>query len=191
MAFDVSHHLIQSVKNGDKRAFGVLIDSCSSYVYAVALKLTGDADDARDASQESFLKIWEKIYMYKSHYKFSTWIYKLVVNTCLDKLRGQKRRNELFETMENLRWTRVDFVNSPFEEKQFIGFIRSISAMLPAKQHTVFVLHDLEEMSQDEIASILGMSKGGVKSNLYYARKAVRNMMVSADQQKISNNHEM
>lgn len=194
MSFEVPNHLIQSVKEGDKQAFGKLIDGCSQYVHAVALKLIGDTDEAHDAAQESFIKVWEKIDSYKSHFKFTTWLYKIVTNTCLDKLRKQSRENRVFEktakpeSFENLNSGKAE---GEFEEKQFIEFIRFVSGKLSGKQHSVFVLHDLEELSQDEISKIMGISKGRVKSNLYYARKAIRQLLNSVDQKKIMSNHEM
>lgn len=191
MSIEIPYHLIQSVKKGDKQAFGRLIDNCSQYVYAVALKLLGDSEDAHDAAQESLIKVWEKINTYKSHFKFTTWLYKIVTNTCLDKLRKQNRANQIIkqsENLENLNWSQE---SHDFEENQFIEFIRLISGKLSGKQHSVFVLHDLEELSQGEISQILGMPKGRVKSNLYHARKAIRQLLNSVDQQKISSSHEM
>lgn len=191
MSIEIPYHLIQSVKKGDKQAFGRLIDNCSQYVYAVALKLLGDSEDAHDAAQESLIKVWEKINTYKSHFKFTTWLYKIVTNTCLDKLRKQNRAHQIIkqsENLENLNWSQE---SHDFEENQFIEFIRLISGKLSGKQHSVFVLHDLEELSQGEISQILGMPKGRVKSNLYHARKAIRQLLNSVDQQKISSSHEM
>jgi len=191
MPIELPYHLIQSVKKGDRQAFGKLIDSCGQYVYAVALKLIGDADDAHDAAQESFIKVWEKIDTYKSHLKFTTWLYKIVTNTCLDKLRRQSRESRIFEQAENLENLNRSQEGNDFEENQFFEFVRLVSRKLSGKQHSVFVLHDLEELSQDEISKILGMSKGRVKSNLYYARKAIRQLLKSVDQQKITSRHEM
>ena len=194
MAPEVPHHLIQSAKEGDKHAFGKLIDCSSQYVYAVALKLLGDQEDARDAAQESFIKVWKNIGTYKSHFKFTTWLYTIVANTCLDKHRMNNRKNRIIDraaSIENQNLAGADLSGSGFEEKQFMEFIRLVSGKLSGKQHSVFVLHDLEDLSQDEVSKILGMSKGRVKSNLYYARKVVRRILVSVDKGKITSSHEM
>lgn len=194
MSFEVPNIFIQSAKKGDKQAFGKLIDSCSEYVYAVALKLIGDKDEAQDAAQESFIKVWEKLGSYKSHFRFTTWLYKIVTNTCLDRLRKRKRESEIFKkpsNIESLDWSDAGKRKGGFEEQQFIEFIRVISGKLSQKQHSVFVLHDLEELTQDEISKILGMTKGRVKSNLYYARQALRQLLRQVDQKKITSSHEM
>ena len=80
MSIEVPNQLIQSIKEGDKQSFGTLIDSCSQYVYGVSLRMVGDADDAHDAAQESFIKVWQKINTYKSQFKFTTWLYKIIIN---------------------------------------------------------------------------------------------------------------
>lgn len=194
MSFEVSNILIQSVKSGDKQSFGKLIDSCSQYVYGISLKMTGNSDDASDAAQESFIKVWQKISTYKSHFKFTTWLYKIVINTCLDKLRQRSRESQIFkqgDQIENFSLLNATDHRNEFEEKQFIEFIRVVSGNLSSKQHTVFVLHDLEDLTQEEISKILGMSKGSVKSNLHHARKAIRQILISSENQKNTSSYEM
>jgi RNA polymerase sigma-70 factor (ECF subfamily) len=194
MTPEVPYHLIHSAKGGDKQAFGKLIDCCSQYVYAVALKLLGDPEEARDAAQESFIKVWKNIGAHKSQFKFTTWLYTIVTNTCLDKLRLRSKKNKIFDylaSVDNLEPTLTESRTNEFEERQFVDFIRLVSGKLSSKQHSVFVLHDLEELSQDEVSKILGTSKGRVKSNLYYARKVVKGILERVDKDKISSNHEM
>lgn len=187
MSITVSLELINSVKEGDRQAFTKLIDLCSQYVFAICVKMTGDIDDAHDAAQESFIKVWDKIEAYNSSYRFSTWLYKIVVNTCLDKLRKRTRHQALFKPIDEQKHDDEAYSShheTEFEEKQMIEFIRLVSGRLSAKQHSVFVLHDLEGCTQDEISSILGISKGRIKSNLYHARKAVRQSLQLFDEKK-------
>ncbi len=193
MPIEVPYHLIQSVREGDKQSFGKLIDCCSQYVYGVSLKMIGDVDDAHDVAQESFIKVWEKINTYKSHFKFTTWLYKIIINTCLDKLRQKSREKQIFQSSDGIDNIERTPGNSrvEFEEQQFTEFIRTISEKLSPKQHAVFVLHDLEDRSQEEISKILGVSKGSVKSNLHHARKAIRQILISSDSQIITSNYEM
>lgn len=194
MSIKVPTDLIKSVKNGDRQSLGKLIDLCSQYVYAVSLKMTGDVDDARDAAQESFIKVWDKIDSYNFSFKFSTWLYKIVVNTCLDKIRKRTKHQSIFKQLDSQDHQFSSSSNraeTQFESKQMIDFIKIISGRLPAKQHSVFVLHDLEECTQDEISSILGMSKGRIKSNLHLARKAVRQSLMLFDEKKMTTNYEV
>lgn len=194
MSLEVPSILIKSVKEGDKQSFGKLVDQCSQYVYSVSLKMVGDVDDARDAAQESFIKVWDRIDTYKSSFKFSTWLYKIVMNTCLDKLRKTARHNTIFKQLDNHSNQYITISADPaieFEEKQLMDFIRIVSAKLSDKQHSVFVLHDLEEFTQEEISIILSMPKGRVKSNLYYARRAIRQSLKLFDEKKTITNHEL
>lgn len=193
MSVEVPNHILKSVRSGDKNAFGELIDCCSGYVYALAYKMVGNRDDAKDAAQESFIKVWENIHNYKSKYRFTTWLYRIVMNNCLDKLRKRRKENQLFESVEN-----DGFEKSPtgstsidFEENQFVTFIRLISNKLSKKQQAVFVLHDLEEMNQAEVSVILGISKNSVKSNLHLARKIIRRMLISEENLNVISSDEM
>jgi RNA polymerase sigma-70 factor (ECF subfamily) len=194
MSVKVPSDLIKSVKSGDRLSFGKLIDLCSQYVYAVSLKMIGDVDDAHDAAQDTFIKVWDKIDSYNFSFKFSTWLYKIAVNTCLDKLRKRTKYRAIFQQLKPDTHQYESYFSRPaveFEENQMIDFIKIIAGKLSAKQHAVFVLHDLEECAQDEISSILGMSKGRVKSNLYHARKAVRQSLRLFDEKKMSTNYEV
>lgn len=193
MPAEISQQLIQSVQSGDQKAFGRLIDQCGQFVYALALKMTGNSDDARDVAQECFVKVWQKIKSYDSNYKFTTWLYKIGMNTSLDKLRKTARERQIFRTLDFQHDLVFDGSVNParvYEEKQLIEFIRLISGKLSARQHSVFVLHDLEDFSQDEISVILGMPKNSVKSNLFHARKAIRQMMNLIAESKTTG-HEM
>lgn len=194
MSLKVSSDLIKSVIEGERQAFAKLIDLCSQYIFAVSLKMTGDIDDARDAAQESFIKVWNKIDTYNFSFKFSTWLYKIVVNTCLDKLRKRSKHQAIFKQLDLQDHQYPSYSSgsvTEYEDEQMIDFIRIVSGNLSPKQHSVFVLHDLEECSQDEISSIMGMSKGRVKSNLHLARKAVRQSLKLYDEKKISTNYEV
>lgn len=194
MSLEVPSNLIKLAQEGDKISFGKLVDHYSQYVYAISLKMTGDADDARDTAQESFIKVWEKIHTYNSSFKFTTWLYKIVMNTCLDKLRKRNREQQIFkraDRVEHLELSSSADARVEFEEKQLVEFIRVISRKLSSKQHSVFVLHDLEDLTQEEISNILGMPKGNVKSNLHYARKAIRQLLISANKEKITSSYEM
>lgn len=184
MPTDIPIELIQAVKRGDQRAFAVLLDQCSDYVYALALKMTADEDDARDIAQESFLKVWKKINSYDEQYRFTTWLYKIVVHTCFDALRKRKRMNSYSAHDKFWEFAAYDDEQQggrQYDANQLIEFIRLISGRLSPKQHAVFVLHDFEGFSQEEIAQMLGMPRNGVKSNLFYARKAIRRMLAVAD----------
>jgi RNA polymerase sigma-70 factor (ECF subfamily) len=193
MPVEIRQDLIKSIKDGDRKSFGILIDQCSQYVYKISLKMIGDVDDAKDAAQDTFVKVWQKIHTYNGSVKFTTWVYKITMNTCLDKIRKSKRHYNVVREMDLQNDQQVESTSNQavrYEEKQLIEFIKNISSTLSAKQHAVFVLHDLEDFTHEEIAEIIGMSKNRVKSNLYYARKAIRHKLKLSNE-KITANYEM
>ena len=194
MSLEVPEHLIRSVKSRDKQSFGKLVDHCSGYVYNLSLKMVGNSDDAYDTSQEIFIKIWDKIDSYNSDFKFSTWLYRIVINSCLDRLRSSKLQKRLFRSSNENDDMAANIPSDnklEFEERQLVEFIRVLSRKLTGKQYSVFLLHDLEGLDQDEVSQILGVSKGSVKSNLHLARKTIRHLLKTVDQVKIKQNNEV
>ncbi len=188
MPIEVRPDLIKRIQNGDKEAFGEVVDLTGQFIYGIAFKTLGDQEEARDVAQESYLKVWKRIHSYKSEFVFTTWLYRIVMNTSLDRLRKIKRERKIFREYDDS----VQFVTTPeitskgFEEKQLHEFIQVATWKLSEKQHAVFVLHDLEDFSQDEVSEILRMPKNRVKSNLYYARKAIRQILVLSEEKIIS-----
>jgi len=156
--------------------------------------MVGNSDDAYDTSQEIFIKIWDKIDSYNSDFKFSTWLYRIVINSCLDRLRSSKLQKRLFRSSNENDDMAANIPSDnklEFEERQLVEFIRVLSRKLTGKQYSVFLLHDLEGLDQDEVSQILGVSKGSVKSNLHLARKTIRHLLKTVDQVKIKQNNEV
>lgn len=191
MSIEINSKLLHEIQKGNKQAFGQLIDQCSNFVYAVALKMHGDRDEAWDSTQDSFVKVWQKFDSYKINFEFTTWLYRIVINTCVDRMRKEKRQKKHFESASGdlMNISNFDNPENALEEKQLMEFVRKAAQRLSAKQHAVFVLHDLEQFSQEEISEMLDMAKNRVKSNLYYARKTIRAMLVINE--KINQNNEM
>ena len=191
MPLEVSENIIQAVRLGDRNAFAQLVDRSSNFVYAVALKMLGNKQDAEDMAQDCFIKVWDKIGMYNSQYKFGTWLYRIVINASLDRLRKHAGNPLGHESQNEMLISSHLSSDQQFEERDFIEFVRILSGRLSHKQHAVFVLHDLDELEQDEISEILDMSKGSVKSNLHLARKALRKLLTAEEEQKTTNNDEL
>lgn len=193
MPTNISQHLIESVKNGDRKAFGQMIDQCGQFVYALALKMTGNTDDARDVAQECFVKVWQHMKSYNSNYKFTTWLYKVAMNASLDRLRKTSRERKIFRPLNDRQDMMIVSNVDPaqrYEEEQLMEFIHLLSRNLSPRQQAVFVLHDLEDFSQEEVSAILDMPKNRVKSNLFYARKAIRQKLQLIEATKTTS-HEM
>lgn len=174
--------LLAKAKQGDINSFRLIIRSYQRYGFAVAFKILCNEDDAKDVVQESFIRIWKNISSFNYQNKFSTWMYKIVVNLCYDKLKEIKRSNRRIEKYDNNEIERL-FINEhnleqEISNKELAAKIKLISNDLPAKQRTIFVLRDLEGLSIAEVTQITEMSEAAVKTNLVYARRSIREKLI-------------
>src|SRR5690606_35267302 len=119
------------------------------------------------------IRCWKHLSRFRQEIKFSTWLYRITLNGCLDLLKSSSyKRRTAMQSVENEPV--IAYSQTPLtiiQEKEFMDLVLKKSTELTPKQRAVFVLRDLEDMSVDEISIILSMSAGNIKSNLYYARK--------------------
>jgi RNA polymerase sigma-70 factor (ECF subfamily) len=176
----VSPEIIRKSKEGDRLAFRELVIRSTPYAYSVAFRILNDEDNARDAVQESMIKIWKKLGGFHEENNFKTWLYRIVVHTCFDFLRKHKRNPEFRpdeKLWEKLGASLIDGKDTRFENQETAQVIRSLTNKLSPLQKAVFVMSELMQLEQEEIAEILNTTKSAVKANLYYARKGIKTMM--------------
>lgn len=162
---------VRQARDGNRAAFRLLVEQYQGFVYATAYHLLGSQAEAEDAVQETWVKVWRNLLSYRTEVKFTTWLYRVVVNHCLDvqKTAWWRRR---------LPWTgKVEVPDDPPSPDQtsdtLIEEITEAAALLPHLQKVVFVLRDLQSLSVAEVCRITRLQETQVKSNLYYARKQV------------------
>ncbi|MFA5805757.1 MAG: RNA polymerase sigma factor [Melioribacteraceae bacterium] len=184
---DHLNELILKANMGDTKAFEAIVRDHYKFGYAVAFKILCNEDDAKDVVQECFIKIWKHLNEYDKKIKFTTWMYKIVVNLCFDKLKSQKRRRSIFKNLDE------DFViNAPsginlekeLTNKELAAMIKHFASRLSEKQKTVFILRDMEDLSIEEVSEIMNISSGSVKTNLFYARQSIRKKIIKWENQK-------
>lgn len=168
---------------GDHAAFRALMESQQQYAYALAFRLLHDADDAKDVVQDSFIRVWNNLASYRPEFKFTTWLYKIVVNLCYDRMKMESRRSNVFGYIAGLI-TAADVadkrdVHKDVENLDLREHILSTAKKLPPMERLVFHLRDIQDLSIDEIANIAGISVGSVKTNLCYARKRIRLALIN------------
>lgn len=173
------HTIIRKSQQGNLEAFGILVEKYQGYAYNLAFKILAHEEDAKDTIQEAFIRIWKNIKKYNLDNKFTTWMYKIVVNLCLDNLKMKKRRrikeiNEEEEYKLNSDCSNGDNPDKNLINKEIATTIRTLTKRLTPKQRIVFVLYFIYEHTIEEIKTLTGMAKGNIKSNLYYARKNMR-----------------
>lgn len=170
--------LIKNAVEGDLSAFEAILKNHQYYAYTVAFRVLTNDDDAKDVVQESFVRIWKHLGSYNKKVKFTTWMYKIVINLCYDKLRARKTENERRETIGDDFVCGLDNPEKQLTNKEQAEIIKHVSNGLPEKQRMVFVLRDLEELTTDEVSQIMDISAESVKTNLSIARKTIRTKLI-------------
>ncbi len=163
--------VIDACQRGDYDAFRALFEAHKDRVYSIALRYSGDDAAAMDIAQESFLKLLASIRDFRGEASFESWLYRIVVNTCLDHKRRGRRQMPFIEEL-------LDAVSAPVESAlhrllrtEVEADVQRIVAKLPAEQRIVVVLRYTEGLQYEEIAEILGCSAGTVASRLNRAHK--------------------
>ena len=166
----------------DLSAFEHLVRSYQPYAYALAMKFLCDEQEAADVVQETFIRIWNNLHRYDPNRKFTTWMYAIVSNLCVDRFRVLRRTRWLFrsEDSDQLFDDLPDERNweSLHSQQELAAIIRTLAGRLSRAQRLVFTLRDLHDLPVDEVVTITGMSAGSVKTNLHYARKTIRNILI-------------
>lgn len=170
---------IQTVLNGDANAFEVIVRAYEKNVYNIALRMTSDREDALDISQEAFLKAYHSLHTYRGEGSFSVWLYRIVSNTCLDFMRSRSRRNEVSlsvedESGETTELEIRDDSLSPerlYERKLTREALQKGLMRLPEDQRKILLLREIQGLSYEEIARVLSIEGGTVKSRIYRARR--------------------
>ena len=172
----IEQDLIEECRRGDFNNFRKLAAATTPFAFSVAFRMLGEEEAARDIVQDTLVTIWQKLSKIKTAEVYKTWVYRIVVNKCYDELRSRKRHPET--VVDDQTWAALSnrISTSPskeLENRETAQLIEYLTSKLGPKQKAVFILSDLEEMSNDEISEITGLSKSVVKSNLHYARKCI------------------
>jgi RNA polymerase sigma-70 factor, ECF subfamily len=164
---------IAACQRGDREALRLLFEEYKDRVYSIAVySLSGDATAAADVTQQVFLKLMTRIKQFRGDSEFATWLYRLVVNTCHDERRKGRRFVALADTFLTERATGQS-PRAHYARKETSGRVQSAIGELKPKLRWPIVLRYVEGMSYDEIALVLGCSKGTVASRLNRAHKAL------------------
>jgi RNA polymerase sigma-70 factor (ECF subfamily) len=166
----VSELVVRRAQAGDQEAFGDLYRAHAGRVYALCLRLEADAARAEELTQDVFVRAWERLASYRGESAFGTWLYRLAVNVVLGDRRSAWRRSK-----------RVMVTGDPgalegateAPQGRNLDLEQAIAA-LPPGARTVFVLHDVEGYTHDEIASLSGIAEGTSKAQLFRARRLLR-----------------
>lgn len=187
MQLDKEAWLIKRVQRGDVKAYETLIGAYEKLIYNLCLKILKDQEESADAAQEVCLKIWRQIGSFKGTAKFSTWVYRMTTNQCLDMLRKNKRKEtevSLYLSEEEGKEEKMTDAQSIWEDmsehlarKELGVIVMQGLEEIKEEYRIILILREMEERSYEEIAQILDLSLGTVKSRLSRARQALKKIL--------------
>lgn len=175
---DEIERLAARAKRGDVRARDQLLGVLYPTVYAWALVRTGDPFEADDASQEAMLRVHDRLGEFRGEARFTTWVYRIVMNAVIDHRRRRERLNLRREPLNAIDREIHVFTSVEFDRADAIELVRRYVLSLPEGQRTVFHLVDIGGYSQIEVSEMLGMNSSTVRAHLFKARRAIRRRML-------------
>lgn len=178
--------IVRKVLGGDANAFETLVLEYEKNVYNIALRMTGNSEDAADMTQEAFIKAYNSLQSFRGDSKFSVWLYRIVSNVCLDFLRSKNRRPTISLSVEDddgedAQLDVADESQSPellLDRKLTRESVRRGLDSLPPDYRQILLLREIQGLSYDEIAQALGLEVGTVKSRIFRARKRLCNFLI-------------
>ena len=183
--------LIQKAQKGDTNAFGTLVASYEKFIFNVACKMFSNSEDASDIAQEALIKAYKNIDKFDFNSSFSTWLYRITVNACIDEMRRRKGRESISidaEDEESGLALQIEDTSLGAEERviqnETVSEVRAAIDKLSEEHKTVIILRDLQDMTYEQVAQTLDLSIGTVKSRLARARKSLKDIILKDREQK-------
>lgn len=178
--------LVDSARQGDQEAFAQLIRLYEKRIFALTLRMCKNPADAEEAAQEAFLAAWQGLAFFRGDSSFSTWLYRLASNACVDLLRREGRHRSAAGPSLNDEDVFVDAVDpapTPHmlaEQAELRRQIEEGLAALPEDYRQVLILREIHQRSYDEISEILSLDLGTVKSRINRGRKRLRKFLLES-----------
>ena len=166
-------YYIEKIIKGDANAFSILVERYQDMVFSITLKMMGSREEAEDVAQETFIKSYRSLSKFKGDARFSTWLYRICYNLCIDKLKARKRwvfteQVDTIKEEESLSLNTDAFQQLVMKERSEL--LKNAIAKLKEDDQILITLYYFEELSIKEIGDIVGISPNNVKIKLYRCR---------------------
>ena len=171
--------LVAACVAGRREAFDVIVERHRRTVYQVCYRFVSNHEDASDLSQEAFVRAWRGLKNFKGQSALSTWLYRIAVNVCLNKVSAKTPATEPVESLERFEDTRTESARSLLLREERAAAVRKAIAGLPKKQRATLILRTYHDMSHQQIADVLGSSVGAVKANFFHALANLKKILGS------------
>ncbi len=162
---------VRSAREGDVTAFERIYGKFHRRIYGVCLKMTGDRSMAEELTQDTFVRVWQKLHLYETHRSLGAWLYRIAVNVVLSDRRSQRRRARVIDSRVEL--PEKDEPQASVAPEAGLD-LETAMDRLPPRARAVFVLHDIEGHRHEEIARLTGVAVGTSKAQLHRARRILR-----------------
>lgn len=168
-------YLINKIKEGNYNAFNLLIHRYESYVYTILRRMLTSKEDAEEAFQDTFMKVYRSIDKYQDSSKFSSWVFKIAYNTGLDYIKKTKRTDPLEGKEYNISTN--ENIEADISKKELRKSLVGLIEKLGEGEQVIMTMYYFEEMTIKEMAEITTFSETNIKTKLHRARKKIRAMI--------------
>jgi len=169
--------LVHVAARGDREAFDVLVERHRRTVYQVCYRFVNNHEDASDLAQDAFVRAWKGLKNFKGQSALSTWLYRIAVNVCLNRLSARTRAMEPIESTDHVADLRIEGAQHAMIREERAVAVRKAIASLPDKQRATLILRTYHDMSHQQIADVLGSSVGAVKANFFHALNNLKKIL--------------
>jgi RNA polymerase sigma-70 factor, ECF subfamily len=171
--------LVRQCLAGDTSAFDVLVERHRRQVYQVCYRFVNNHEDASDLAQDAFLRAYRALHTFKGNSAFSTWLYRVAINVCLNRVSAKQAPTEPLDQREH-QDVRGALPDREVLRQEQAATVRAAIARLPKKQRATMILRMYHELPHDEIAAILGSSVGAVKANFFHALANLKKLLLES-----------
>lgn len=172
------HRLVEAFLGGRREAFDVIVERHRRHVYQLCYRFVGNHEDASDLAQDVFVRAFKGLRHFKRQSSLGTWLYRVGVNACLNRLAAKRLETEPIEHAQHIDARVADPLETVLRGERAAA-VRVAIERLPPKQRATLVLRVYQELSHEQIASVLGSSVGAVKANFFHALGNLRRLLRS------------
>ncbi|MFM9988715.1 MAG: RNA polymerase sigma factor [Flavobacterium sp.] len=179
MAIINDQYYINQIIEGNSNAFAVLVDRYKDLVFTLSYKMVKNREEAEEISQDTFIKIFKSLNKFKGESKFSTWVYKITYNTCLDRLKKNKKENSVvyIEDFSEHQVKAIETVFDTIDEKERNQRIQDCLLLLPSEDAFLLTLYYFDDQSIEEIAKVVDSNANNIKVKLFRSRKKMASIL--------------
>jgi RNA polymerase sigma-70 factor (ECF subfamily) len=171
--------LVAASVAGRREAFDVIVERHRRAVYQVCYRFVNNHEDASDLAQDTFVRAWKGLKNFKGQSALSTWLHRIAVNVCLNRVSAKTATTEPIESTEHLEDVRIEGAPHAMIREERAAAVRKAIASLPAKQRATLIMRTYQDMSHQQIADALGSSVGAAKANLFHALANLKKILGS------------